>query len=64
MDVSDLFYFFCSGEGQGESEAPGRGGGQFPFFENSQGVGVSQERGGVPRGLEVSVGFFLAGWGG
>ena len=38
MDVSDIFYFFCSGEGKGESEAlggavgfslkvPGRGGG-------------------------------------
>ena len=25
VDVSDLFYFFCSGEEKGESEAPGRG---------------------------------------
>ena len=27
MDVSDIFIFFCSGRGKGESEAPGRGGG-------------------------------------
>ena len=32
MDVSDIF-FFCSGEGKGESEAPGGGGGRF-FIEN------------------------------
>ena len=24
--VSDIFYFFCSGRGKGESEAPGGGG--------------------------------------
>ena len=24
VDVSDLFSFFCSGEGKGESDAPGR----------------------------------------
>ena len=27
MDVSDIFYFFCSGEGKGESGATGGGGG-------------------------------------
>ena len=29
MDVSDIFYFFCSGEGKGESEVPGVWGGFF-----------------------------------
>ena len=29
VDVSDIFYFSCSGEGKGESEAPGRWGGDF-----------------------------------
>ena len=26
VDVSDIFYIFCSGEGKGESKAPGGGG--------------------------------------
>ena len=29
VDVSDIFYFFCSGEGKGECEAPGGGGAIF-----------------------------------
>ena len=31
VDVSDTLYFFCSGEGKGESEVPGRAGG-FGFY--------------------------------
>ena len=38
MDVSDIFYFFCSGRGKGESEAPGGEGGRF-FLENPRTVG-------------------------
>ena len=50
MDVSDIFYFFCSGEGKGESEAPGgRGGGRF-FIENPKAGVVSQEGGEGQRG--------------
>ena len=41
VDVSDIFYFFCSGEGKGESEAPGRG---FSFIGNPR-EGVSRARG-------------------
>ena len=41
VDVSDIFYFFSSGEAKGESEAPGRRGGPF-FLENT--------RRGSPRG--------------
>ena len=29
MDVSDIFIFSCSGEGKGESKAPGGGEGDF-----------------------------------
>ena len=42
MDVSDIFYFFSSGERKGESGAREREGGRF-FF------GKSQEGGGGPR---------------
>ena len=42
MNVSD--FFFCSGEGKGESEAPGGGGGRF-LIENPR-RGGSPERGG------------------
>ena len=31
VDVSDIFYFFCSGRGKGESEAPGGGGIGFSY---------------------------------
>ena len=34
MDVSDIFYFFSSGEGKGESGATGRGRGSAFFIEN------------------------------
>ena len=49
VDVSDIFNFFCSGEGKGESEAPGGGGGRF-FIENSRRGGGSPGRGGGGRG--------------
>ena len=29
VDVSDIFYFFCLGQGKGESEGPGGVGGDF-----------------------------------
>ena len=32
MDVSDIFYFFCSGEGKGAWRATGRGGGSVFFL--------------------------------
>ena len=41
VDVLDIFYFFCSGRGKGESEASGGGG--FDFYWRSQ-------EGGSPRG--------------
>ena len=44
MDVSDFFFFFCSGRGKGESEAPGGVGDRF-FIENPR-------RGGRPGGAE------------
>ena len=48
MDVSDIFYFFCSGRGKGESEAPeGGGGGRF-LIESPRRGGVSR-RGGAER---------------
>ena len=43
MDVSDVFYFFCSREGKGESGATRRAGGRF-FIENPRRGGVSEER--------------------
>ena len=43
VDVSEIFYFFCSGEGKGESEAPGRGGGSVFFMDNPR-------RGALPNG--------------
>ena len=45
MDVSDIFYFFCPGEGKEESEAPGEGGVRF-FIENPRRGGVSRAGGG------------------
>ena len=42
MDVSDIFYFFCSGKGKGESEAP-RGGGVRFLLKFPGGVGVLRE---------------------
>ena len=47
VDVSDIFYFFCSGEGKGgESEVPGEGGGDDFFIENPRGGGVLPGGGG------------------
>ena len=56
VDVSD-FFFFCSGRGKGESEAPGRGGawGGSVFIENPTTGGVSRRgrgRAGVCGELE------------
>ena len=53
VDVSDIFDFFCSGEGKGESE-----GVWVCFLLKMQGGwGVSQERGGCARGAgRVSAG--------
>ena len=46
VDVSNIFYFFRSGRAEGESEAPGRGGGRV-FIENPRrGGGGSPSRGG------------------
>ena len=67
MDVSDIFYFFCSGEGHGESEAPEMGGGGSVFLLKIPGGGGSPRRsGGEPKGRD----FFFSGpkfggfWGG
>ena len=62
--VSVLFYFFCSGEGKGESEAPGRGGG---LLKIPRGGGGAPRRGGggchrVCEGPGGSAGNFF--WGG
>ena len=48
VDVSDLFYFFCSGVGKGKSEAPGRGGGSFILFllKSQEGAGGGDRGGG------------------
>ena len=47
VDVSDISYFFCSGEGKEESESPGGSGGQF-FIENPRREGLpGRGRGGV-----------------
>ena len=45
VDVSDIFYFFCSGEGKGESEALGGDWGRF-LLKIPGGRGVSPGRGG------------------
>ena len=59
VDVSDIFYFFCLGRGEGESKAPGGGWGRSIFIENPR-RGVSK-RG--PRGREGVCGE-LEIWGG
>ena len=43
VDVSDIFYFFCSGEGKGEPPRRREGGGRF-FIENPR------RGGGLPGG--------------
>ena len=50
VDVSDIFYFFCSGRRKGESEAPGVGGGGRFFIENPRRGGAPEGEG--PRGRE------------
>ena len=49
MDVSDILYFFCSGEGKGESEAPGGWGGR-SFYGKSQEEGSTGWVGARGRG--------------
>ena len=60
MDVSDIFHFFCSGEGKGESKAPGGVGRRFFFIEISGGGAFPGEGvgGGVPGGCLQGI------WGG
>ena len=47
VEVSDTFYFFCSGKGKGESEAPGGGRSVFFIQKCQEGGGVSEEGRGV-----------------
>ena len=62
MGVSDIFYiFFCSGEGKGESEAPGWGRVGFAIENPRRGGGVSGG-GGVWWAGRVSAG--IGGGGG
>ena len=61
MDVSDIYFFFCSGAGKGESEAPGGGGGGI-FTLKIPGGGVSRAGGGRGvRGREGVYGKFGGG---
>ena len=64
VDVSDIFYFFCSGEGKGEGkgerDAP-RGGVRFLLKNARRRGGVSRERGEGGRG---SGGCLRGIWGG
>ena len=48
MDVSDIFYFFCSGRGKWESEAAGGGG--VDFFEIPRRGGEVSPGGGGAEG--------------
>ena len=63
VDVSDTFYFFCSGEGKAESDAPGGGGGRF-LMKNARRGGVCQERGRGGGGREGPGGCLWGIWGG
>ena len=58
MDVSDIFYFFRSGEVKEESEATGRGEGRI-FIENPKKGGLPGGGGGR-RAWRV----FVGNWGG
>ena len=49
VDVSDIFFFFCSGEWKGEPEEPGGGGDNF-LLKIPGGGGVSRAGGGEGRG--------------
>ena len=60
VDVSDTFYFFCSGEGERGVRGTGMGGGN-DFIENPRG-GVSRVGGGgAARGWEGVCGEFGEG---
>ena len=63
MDVSDFFFFFCSGRGKGESEAPGEGGGDQFFIENPRRGGGFSRTGGAegPGGCLRRIGGFGGG---
>ena len=61
MDVSDIFYFFCSGEGKGDPEAPGEGGGRF-LLKSQEGGGLQDGRGrGCLEGVCSKLGNFGGG---
>ena len=64
MDVSDIFYFFLFGEGEGGSEAPSGGGSVF-YFKSQEGGGFPG-RGGAegPGGCLRQIGAFFGGGGG
>ena len=63
MDVSDLFYFFLLGEGDGGVRGARSGGGDWFFIENPwEGGGVPGGEG--PRGREGGIGDFFFGRGG
>ena len=52
VDVSDTFYFFCSGEGKGQSEAPGgRRGGRVSIENPRRGGGFPRKGGNGPEGV-------------
>ena len=52
VDVSDIFNFFCSGQGKGKSRATGRGGGVRFSVENPTGGGRRSRRMGGGGGRE------------
>ena len=58
VDVSDIFYFFSSGEGKRESGAIGRGGGRFLLLKvpGGGGGGFFQEGGGSEGARSLSAG--------
>ena len=64
MDVSDIFYFFCSGRGKGQSEAPGGGGGGGRFLLKIPGRGGGFQRGRGREGVCGELGNLGGGGGG
>ena len=65
VDVSDIFYYFLLGEGQGGVRGAGRGGGAV-FIENPTREGGFSRTGGAegPGGCLRRIGFFVWGGGG
>ena len=61
MDVSDIFYFFCSGAGEREEESEEVAGGTGVSLKSRGRGGVSQEK---ARGGGRAPGECLWGWGG